>query len=74
MNETNGNCGLPFDAINLNDDEMFVIKGGMSAFSQLDGCDCSCAGAGCGCGCKGAAVTKKKRGRCRCGRGRRRNR
>lgn len=42
---------LPFDELTLNDDELFVIRGGTGS-GPGSGCGCSCAnGAGCGCGC-----------------------
>ena len=46
---------LPFEDLLLNDDEMFVIKGGsVSSADSGSGCDCGCEcseGVGCGCEC-----------------------
>ncbi len=48
---------LPIDVLELEDNEMFVLKGGIGPDGILrsgQGCGCGCGcsgGAGCGCGC-----------------------
>jgi hypothetical protein len=65
---------LPFDELALNDDELFVIKGGENQkVGDGSGCNCGCqigsqpgSGSGCNCGCDKPVTSLGEGCNCNC--------
>ena len=57
-------ANLPFDELSLNDDELFVIKGGSSGSGRGNGCSCDSRGDGCD--CPNGVITASEGNGCSC--------